>query len=215
MAWGLLLASFSFVLTACGNSQSIEPLVDVPPAEAVATEVPATEGSDMEADATSVVASEEPVTEESATETSATGASESPLRAPESPLPVSAFESPLIIEGSPQPGFGGLGGRVFNTDLSGVRGPYANVPIRLAAVYLEPQTNEKLFILSGSESPGAIGDDDGYFLFDALNPGEYVMIVGDIIGYHEIIAGPDQQAVIYVIEEDKVLNAGVIDVELP
>ena len=120
-----------------------------------------------------------------------------------------------MIEGTAQAGFGGLGGRVLNTGYDGIQLPYPLISVRLAPTFLEPQTDEKLFILSGAESPGTTTDEEGYFLFDALDPGEYVMIIGDIIGFHQIIAGADGQAQLYVIEPDEVINAGLIEVELP
>lgn len=201
--WLVLLLSFSLLLSACGTSSNSEPIIEIPPTDVPATMVPATEE----------LAEDTPESPLSASESSMPA---SPLSAPESPMPASsAFESPLIIRGAAQAGFGGLGGRILNTDLSGVQSSYANGPIRLATVVLEPQTNEKLFILSGAESPGISADEEGYFLFDALDPGEYVMMVGDVIGYHEIVLAPDGQAQIYVVESDKVLNAGVIEVELP
>lgn len=221
--WVLLFAAFSLTLAACGNKQTSEPIIDVAPSEVAATEEPATDVPPTDMPATEAPATEEPAAEASPTDTPESAAPESPLLSPDSPLPApgsplqksSAFDSPLVIEGEAQAGFGGLGGRILNTDYSGVQRPYPNAPVRLAPVFVEPQTDEKLFILSGAESPGTMTDEEGYFLFDTLDPGEYVMIVGDIIGHHRIIAGPDEQAQIYLIETDEVINAGLVEVDLP
>ncbi len=55
--------------------------------------------------------------------------------------------------------------------------PLANVIVRLADVIREEEGG--VFILNHYSSPGTRTDPQGFFIFSDLNPGEYVMVVGD------------------------------------
>lgn len=93
--------------------------------------------------------------------------------------------------------------------------PLPNTIVRLAKVFWNEDHSDGTYILEGATSPGYITDEFGVFLFEDLEPADYVVVIGDIVGYHVIIKEPDGKAKVYTLKPGEVLNLGVIDVELP
>ncbi|MEM2890199.1 MAG: hypothetical protein QW358_02490 [Candidatus Hadarchaeum sp.] len=93
--------------------------------------------------------------------------------------------------------------------------PIANITVRLATVHWNENKTDGAFVLEGGTSPGDITSENGVFEIINLKPADYVIVVGDVIGRHEIISNPDGSAKIFTIEEDMVLEIEPLIVNLP
>jgi hypothetical protein len=93
--------------------------------------------------------------------------------------------------------------------------PASNIPIRLGEVYWDDEHKNAAFVLEGATSPGAISVMDGTFIINDVPPSEYVIIIGDITDKYEIIEENPDTAKIYNLIPDKVIDIGIIEVNLP
>ena len=93
--------------------------------------------------------------------------------------------------------------------------PLTNTVVRLAKVLWDDKSSEGTFVLSGASSPGDITDELGVFVIDELDPADYVIVVGDVIGYNEIISESDGSAKIYTIVAGEALEIESLRVNLP
>ena len=100
------------------------------------------------------------------------------------------------------------------TKYSGEPKPMGNTIIRLAQVFNRSEDDEGTFILDGANSPGAISEQDGTFVVLDIEPGDYVLVVGDVMQDHEIVLEPDGKAKVFTAEQGKVSDFGVIEVFL-
>lgn len=90
--------------------------------------------------------------------------------------------------------------------------PLIGMPVRLAKVY--DQGKEKIFVLEGGFSPVGVTQDDGYFMIENIEPGEYVMVVGNPESIYEIISESPGKAKVWNFVANEVTNVGVIRVRL-
>jgi hypothetical protein len=90
--------------------------------------------------------------------------------------------------------------------------PLANTPIRLAEVYRQGDVGG--YVLDGAHSPGAMSEGQGFFYFKDINPGEYVVVVGDAMDVYKVITDASDKARIYKAEANKILNLDVLKVDL-
>lgn len=104
-------------------------------------------------------------------------------------------------------------GRVYFTS-GGDSYPLESVIVRLATVHWNEDRSSGVFALEGATAPSAVTSPDGTFVFEDLQPGDYVIVVGDVMGEHVIISGPNGKAKIYTTVGGQALNVGVLEVEL-
>jgi hypothetical protein len=88
--------------------------------------------------------------------------------------------------------------------------PYSNVTVRLAEVYR--QGGQAAFALDAANSPGAITDTNGNFVFSNVDAREYVLVVGDPMVSYTIVAQPDGNARVWNAESGKITDIGQIPV---
>ncbi len=100
------------------------------------------------------------------------------------------------------------------TNASGKTLPLTKTVVRLAIVFWNEDKSEGAFVLEGGSSPSAISNEKGEFAFTNLDPKDYVVVVGDMMGDNVIIAEPDGKAKIFTPESDKTLDIGVLEVSL-
>ncbi|HNS62960.1 MAG TPA: hypothetical protein PLS77_13010 [Anaerolineaceae bacterium] len=101
-------------------------------------------------------------------------------------------------------------GRLLNDESSA---PYTNTLVRLAEVYRNEQ-GEGAFALDQSFSPGTYTDENGYFVFNNLTPGEFVMVVGDpTVNYLIIVDETSKQAKIYKGDAGQILDIGTLSID--
>lgn len=99
-------------------------------------------------------------------------------------------------------------GQVFS--LSGKPLPYQFV--RLAEVIRKD--GAEFYLLDIGFSPVGTADANGYFIVPDITPGEYVIIVGDPATQLERVNKEDGAPVVFNVEVDKVLDVGVIKVNV-
>lgn len=88
-----------------------------------------------------------------------------------------------------------------------------NTSILFAKTQWNEQKNEGIFVLDTANSPGTLTRSDGSFMINNIEPGTYVIIVGDAIGVHTVISEPDGRAKVYTIEPNQILDIGIIEVD--
>lgn len=93
--------------------------------------------------------------------------------------------------------------------------PLKDTVVRLAKVFWDEEISEGAFVLQGGSSPAGITDEQGVFVIDGLEPANYVIIVGEVIGYHEIISESDGSAKIYSVIAGEALEIESLHVNLP
>ncbi|MGB9585800.1 MAG: hypothetical protein ACPL7A_00085 [Anaerolineales bacterium] len=86
--------------------------------------------------------------------------------------------------------------------------PLREVPVRLARVYREG--SEAIFVLDAAFSPGGVTGEDGYFIIQNIDPGEYVIVIGNPEGLYEIISEPSGEARVWRLMPDQVIDTGVL-----
>ncbi len=106
-----------------------------------------------------------------------------------------------------------IAGRVVSL-VNGKRQPLPDTVVRLANIYWNEDKSEGAFVVEGATSPSDITDENGFFAFTGLKPGEYVIVVGDLIGKNVIISEPSGKAKIWTTEGGKVLDVGTLEVDL-
>jgi hypothetical protein len=88
-----------------------------------------------------------------------------------------------------------------------------NTPVYLAGVYWDENRKDGAFALDSSSSPSTISKEDGVFIISNVNPGEYAIIVGEVIGTSVVIQDGKGNAMVIKVEADKVLNLAELEVK--
>ncbi|HXF60390.1 MAG TPA: hypothetical protein VNK95_02160 [Caldilineaceae bacterium] len=200
-----LVVMLALVLTACGRDETPSPTPLPTTEQAPAAETPPASTTPEATPEPAATPTEAPTGEAAPSAFESPLQAESPLAAPESPLP-----TPVSIT---DPEMGAFVGRIVSTNLPG-NPPLAGSGVRLGNVIWNEDHTDGTFVIEGSKSPGADIAADGTFAFLDLPPGEYVMVVGDLLGKHEVIVDADGKAKIFVAEAGEVTDLGTIGVKL-
>lgn len=91
--------------------------------------------------------------------------------------------------------------------------PVSQTPVWLAEVVR--QGEKGVYVLDSRASPSAYTNEMGVFIIPNVNPGEYVIVVGNPEGLYEIITGPSGKARVWNILSDRVFEIGELRVSLP
>jgi hypothetical protein len=90
--------------------------------------------------------------------------------------------------------------------------PHSFTLMRLAEVVR--QNGEGIFILDQAFSPGSRTDENGYFVFQNIPAGEYVLVVGDVMSsYYKIVPLEDGTAKVFNIPAGQVTDLGTVSVD--
>ena len=117
---------------------------------------------------------------------------------------------PQVTPATPLPGKATVVGHAIALDTGK---PFANTPVRLAEVLHLPP-NSDTFMLNDAQSPGAITDQQGYFLINNVDPKDYVIIVGNInLSYAIPTAEPDK-ARVWTLSAGQITDTGELRVIL-
>lgn len=92
--------------------------------------------------------------------------------------------------------------------------PMANTIIRLCQVYYDSEHKNPSFVLEGATSPGAITDENGIFVINDVTPNEYVILIGDVTEYYDIVKENPDNAKIFLLTPGQVLDIGIIKTNL-
>lgn len=113
---------------------------------------------------------------------------------------------------TPEPGTAIVKGKVIS-EISGE--PLSDAIVRLAEVFRRPDEEEEdLVMLDQAFSPGTRTDNQGNFVFESVEPMEYVIVVGDVENTYRIVADDSGIASVFKAEPDQVLDVGELIVEL-
>ncbi|GAB4496601.1 MAG: hypothetical protein OHK0052_06770 [Anaerolineales bacterium] len=92
--------------------------------------------------------------------------------------------------------------------------PLQDVVVRLAEVYYpnnDPTNKEDgIYTLDNAFSPSAITDPDGRFIFENIEPRDYVIFIGDISVKYTIINTEDNKPRVWNVKPDKITDFGEI-----
>jgi hypothetical protein len=88
--------------------------------------------------------------------------------------------------------------------------PLGHTIVRLAKVFWNDQHTDGAYVLEGASSPSTVSDNDGFFAFANIMPGEYVVVVGNVNAQYEIISHTDGKPVIYTVAADATLDVGTL-----
>lgn len=113
---------------------------------------------------------------------------------------------------TPEPGKASVIGRIMTRDTNQ---PYANVIVRLAPVVDLGTDEEDAFALDEARSPGTISDESGYFAFSSIEPGDYVLIFGNISTIYVIPTSTPDHAIVVKLMQDQVTNIGELQIKFP
>ena len=101
------------------------------------------------------------------------------------------------------------GQAVTNTD----QAPIKQTIVRLARVYRGADSEEAVFALDLAQSPATFTDDQGFFAFTDIAPGQYVINVGDYYGENDIVREDNGDAHVFDAQGGQVLNVGAVQVK--
>lgn len=110
----------------------------------------------------------------------------------------------------PMPEFGKatIHGRLISK-LSGQ--PMGNTIVRIGEVFR--QGNEGIFLMDEGRSPGARTNADGYFIFNNVEPLEFVIVVEKTEGLYKVIDDGTDKPMIWKVEANQVLDVGVVKID--
>lgn len=118
---------------------------------------------------------------------------------------ISSTQPTTVTFPTPETDKAGFAGRVV--DMSG--DPVSNLQLRLAEVYRsEDESSDGAYILDTAFSPGAISDENGYFVFTNIEPMDYVLVLGNPEKVYEIITDESGKAKVWETEANQVLDIG-------
>ena len=125
--------------------------------------------------------------------------------------------SPAVQEAMDQielePGKAAIVGQVV-TNASGEPVLLPDTVVRLAKVFWNEDNSDGAFVLEGGSSPSDITDEKGVFAHVNIDTADYVVVVGEVIGIHEIISNTDGSAKIFTAKEGQITDIGIIRVSI-
>lgn len=144
---------------------------------------------------------------------------ESPLQA-ESPL-VSPLALPEVAPVSPLPTppevaaeEGAVVGRVLSLIQPG-NPPLYDTTVKVGMIQWREDGSDGDFAIDGARGPSAVTQQDGTFVINNLLPGDYVAVIGDLIGRHEVLVTPEGKAQVFTVVAGEVTDMGNLFVNLP
>jgi hypothetical protein len=111
---------------------------------------------------------------------------------------------------SPEAGKTTIIGQIKQQDGS----PFSDVIVSLANVARDTQGKGGAFILDIARSPSTYSDTYGYFIIQNIDPGEYVVVIGDveIPQLYEVVKEPNGDAKVWNFPADQVTDVGALTV---
>jgi|GEM_PF-3991941 len=148
------------------------------------------------------------------------------LSSADSPLPtpgiaVSILPTPIPFQFPTDPGSVKIeAGKavLFGRLISTITGQsIANTPVRMAQIYYAEEGNKDpsqgAWALDNAFSPYALTNENGYFIFENVEPVDFVIFVGDILNRYNVETGENERPVPHIAPADGLTNLGDILVE--
>lgn len=114
------------------------------------------------------------------------------------------------LEATPSLSESAIIGQVVSLDASAI----SNTEVRLATVFWNEDKSQGSFLIDESVSPITMTDENGLFVFDALEPRDYVIVIGDLYGQNVILSNNDGSAQIFTAEAGQILDVDVLQIDL-
>lgn len=126
--------------------------------------------------------------------------------------PASAIDPDRPVP-TPEPGLGTVTGYVVS---SATNEPHVNMTVRLAQVFYNAE-NIGSFVLDGANSPGALTDINGRFIFEGVDAAEYVIVVGNVEtnSYDIIESSSGDSAQVWEVPAGEITDVGTLRVDIP
>ncbi len=106
-----------------------------------------------------------------------------------------------------------LVGRVVSSTLGNK--PLSQTPVRLGRVFWNADKTDGAYVFEGGTSPSTITKADGTFVFAQVEPGDYVIAVGDLMSNNVVVRQPNKKVKIYSVLPGKTVDAGTLQLALP
>ena len=92
--------------------------------------------------------------------------------------------------------------------------PVSGEVIKLAKVVWNEEKTSAGFVIDGANSPSVISEEDGFFTFMNVDPGEYVIVVRNIDINPIVIpkAPGSNEAAIFTTQSDQILDVSIIKI---
>lgn len=74
-------------------------------------------------------------------------------------------------------------------------------------------SGDGVYALDTSSNPYTLTDENGYFLFEDIEPGEYILFIGDPMTKFEIVTDKNGEAKVWEIIANETNDLGVISIE--
>jgi len=74
-------------------------------------------------------------------------------------------------------------------------------------------TGEGVYALDTSSNPNTFTDENGFFVFEDIDPGEYILFVGDLMTKFEIVTDDSGEIKVWDILPNESNDLGVISIE--
>lgn len=133
----------------------------------------------------------------------------------ESPL-ATPTAAPMSVEVTPAAGKGALTGRLINLTTNA---PMPKQSLSLPSVICpadvaeEDKRDKCVYGVDEAFDPSTLTDDNGYFVFNDLTPGEYVMLVGNPATKYTILSDDAKLPLVWRAEADKIVALGDLVVD--
>ncbi len=108
-----------------------------------------------------------------------------------------------------------MGTAIGRLTVRGTNEPFANVIVRLAPVVDLGGDDEDAFALDEARSPGAVSDAYGNFIFSSIEPGDYVLIIGNIATIYVIPTSEPDRAIVVSLAPDTITDIGELQITFP
>jgi hypothetical protein len=95
--------------------------------------------------------------------------------------------------------------------------PIANTPVRMAQIYYAEEGNrdpeQGAWALNNAFSPFAYSNENGYFIFENVDPMDFVVFVGDILDRYNTETNENERPIPHTALADELTDLGDIRVE--
>lgn len=94
--------------------------------------------------------------------------------------------------------------------------PIANTPVRMAEIFYAEEgnkdPNQGAWALDNAQSPFAYTNADGFFIFENVEPGDFVIFVGDVLDRYNVETNENERPVPRTAPADELSDLGDVRV---
>ncbi|MBW6475171.1 MAG: hypothetical protein K0B14_18735 [Anaerolineaceae bacterium] len=109
---------------------------------------------------------------------------------------------------SPEEGRANISGRLQLINQTNIKG----ISVWVTPIY-RSVSGEGVYALDTSSNPYTLTDEDGYFLFEDIEPGEYILFIGDPMTKFAIVTDDNGEVRVWDILPNETNDLGVISID--